>query len=215
MAWATFSDEHLRAIVELIQNQSSERVTAIVGGALLDDTLRRTLAERLRDDKDIANKLLKVNGALGNAGPKIDLLYMLKAFDKPVRNALYGISEARNFFAHNLDASFDSGKEKMLQAMDKLVLHVGRATYPHHLFQRDTRHALSPVKNNRDKFIVNLQLCLIFLMRDRVSHVIHSFEPRTEEQIRETIKKEKERQEASNATSQGKPSSPKTPPRQK
>lgn len=194
MTWAIFSDEHIRAIGEIVQS-GSERVTAIVGGAILDDTLRRTLAERLRDDKDIANKLLKVSGALGNTAPKIDVLYMLKAFEKPTRNALYGLAEARNFFAHNLDASFNSRKELMVDALKKLTLHEGRTHYPHHLFQRDRagdKHKIEVVSNNRDKFIVNLKLCLILLMRDRVSHVTHSSEPRSEEDIRALIKSQKE-----------------------
>ena len=59
MTWAIFSDEHIQAIGEII-GAGSGRVTAIVGGAMLDDTLRRTLSERLRNDKDIANKLLRV-----------------------------------------------------------------------------------------------------------------------------------------------------------
>ena len=193
MAWAIFSDDHLRAIGEMIQS-GSERVTAIVGAALLDDTLHRTLAERFRNDKDIANKLLKVNGPLGNSVPKIDILYMLNAFEKPTRNTLYGIAEVRNFFAHNLDASFDSKKEKMVEAMKKLVLHENRTHYPHHLFRHDTKHPLEPIRSNRDRFIVNLQLCLIALMQDRVSHETHSFEPRTEEQIRETIRKQQEQE---------------------
>ena len=206
MTWAIFSDEHLRAIGELIQNQRSERITAIVGGALLDDTLRRTLAERLRDDKDIANKLLKVSGALGNSVPKIDMLYMLKAFEKPERNAMYGIADVRNFFAHNLDASFDSDKKTMVDGLGKMTLHEGRTHYPHHLFKRDNKedkHRLEPIKNDRDKFIVNLKLCLIALMQDRVSHVTHSFEPRSEADIRATLKAQREAAEKSEKQKKG------------
>lgn len=159
MTWAIFSDEHIRAIAEIIQS-GSERVTAIVGGALLDDTLRRTLAERLRNDKDIARKLLKVNAPLGNTVPKIDLLYMLQAFEKPVRNALYGLSNARNFYAHNLDASFNSQKKEMVDAMKLLALHEDRKVYPHHIYEGDADIPIETIKNNRDRFIVNLKLCL-------------------------------------------------------
>lgn len=192
MTWAIFSDEHLRAIGEMIQS-GSERVTAIVGGAFLDDTLQRTLAERLRNDKDIAKKLFKPSGALGNTRPKIDMLFMLSACEKPTRNAMYGIAEVRNFFAHNLDASFASEKKEMVEALAKLKLHDGRTHYPHHMFRRDNvedKHRIEPIANGRDKFIVNLKLCLIALMQDRVSHVTHSHEPRTEEEIREVLRKQ-------------------------
>lgn len=198
MTWAIFDDSHLRGIAEIIHS-GSERVTAIVGGALLDDTLRRTLAERLRDDKDTTKKLLKVNGALGNTGPKIDLLYQLYAFRKPERNALCGLTEARNYFAHNLDASFDSTAEKMVEAIKKLKLHENREFYPHHLFDQDSDHVIEPVTNNRERFEVNLKLCLLVLMRDRMSHVTWSNTPVTEDQIRERLEREREAREGERA----------------
>ncbi len=188
MTWASFSGTHVRGIAEIFQS-GSHRVTAIVGGALLDDTLRRTLAERLRNDKDIVGKLLKVNAPLGNTVPKIDLLYMLHAFDKPVRNALYGISNARNFFAHNLDVSFNSQKEEMVDAMKLLTLHEGRRVYPHRIYEGDTDLLIEPVRNNLDRFLVNLKLCLIALMRDRVSHHTWSNKPFTKTALREQERK--------------------------
>ena len=195
MAWAVFSDEHTRGITEIIQSGSG-RVTAIVGGALLDDTLRRTLAERMRNDKDISRKLLGINGPLGNTGPKIDLLYMLNAFEKPVRNALYGLSRARNFYAHNLDASFNSQKKEMVEAMRLLTLHEGRKVYPHHIYDGDTNRPIETVANNRDSFLVNLKLCLIALMHDRVSHDTWSNKPLTKKALREQKRAWKQQERA-------------------
>jgi hypothetical protein len=86
MPWAVFNDDHTRAIEEMLTS-GSDRVIAILGGAILDDTLRRTLVERFHNDEDITNKLLRINGALGNAEPKIDVLYLLSGFGKPMRNA--------------------------------------------------------------------------------------------------------------------------------
>ena len=199
MAWAVFSDEHTRGITEIIQS-GSDRVTAIVGGALLDDTLRRTLAERLRNDKDISGKLLKINGVLGNTGPKIDILYMLGAFEKPMRNALYGLSSARNFYAHHLDASFNSQKKEMVDAMNLLTLHEGRKVYPHRIYGDDTDIPLETVANNRDRFIVNLKLCLNALMRDRVSHDTWSNKPLTKTALREQKREWKQRERAQRAS---------------
>ena len=185
MTWAIFSDGHIRAIVELIQQSQSERVTAIVGGALLDDTLRRTLTERLRDDKDIARKLLRVSGPLGNTKPKIDLLYMLGGCEKPVRDTLHGLSQIRNYFAHNLEPKFDSQTKDVLDAMLLLTLHVNKKYYPRHLDNRESEVEIEAVATNRDKFIINLKLCLIVLMHDRVSHVTWSNKPLTQEEMRE------------------------------
>jgi len=184
MTWAIFRDAHTQAIVEMLQDGATERVVAVVGGALLDETLRRTLAERLANDEDTTDKLLKVGGALGNTEPKIDLLFLLGAVDRPTRNALYGLTHIRNFFAHNLEASFDSDDKKYRQDVTLLVLHEGRTVYPHHFTPDDSDIKIEDVKTNRDRFLVNLKLCLIALMRDRVSHVAHSSTPRTPDQIR-------------------------------
>lgn len=194
MPWATFSDAHLRAIDE-IEKSDSDRIAAIVGVAILDDTLRLTLTERLQNDKNITGKLLKPNGALGNTEPKIDLLYLLYSFEKPVRNALYGLCHIRNLFAHNLDASFDSQEEKMIEEINKLILHDNKKYYPHHLFDKDSDFEIEPVISNRDRFLVNLRFCLRVLMRDRCSHVMSSNKPLTEAELREQMMQERQEKE--------------------
>ena len=129
MTWAIFSDAHLRAIGEMITT-SHPRMIAVVGGALLDDTLRRTLSERLRNDNKMRDRLIDMNRPIGSAGPKNDLLYMLEAYDRRVWKAMDGIIAIRNFFAHHLDASFDSTAGEFVTAMNKLNLHEGRTYYP-------------------------------------------------------------------------------------
>ena len=80
--WAVFpGDEHIQAVKELVLTKSG-RVGAVVGGALLDQAVNRTLRERFRDDDGIANSILGFDRPLGNLGPKIDVLYLLGAFDK-------------------------------------------------------------------------------------------------------------------------------------
>ena len=188
MTWAIFSDEHVRAIGEIISS-GLPRVTAIIGGALLDDTLRRTLSERLLNDKNVANKLFRINGVLGNSGPKIDLLYMLGAYDKPTRNVLEGISDIRNVFAHKLDASFNSKSEKLRNSIQKLTLHENRKFYPHRIYDENSKLEIEPIKNNHDIFVVNLKLCLIALMRDRASHETWSNKPLTKTALHEQKRK--------------------------
>jgi hypothetical protein len=65
-----FNDDHVKAIEEILKS-SSERIAAIVGVTILDGTLRKTLEERLRDDKDGANLLFKSNRPLGNTGRRL------------------------------------------------------------------------------------------------------------------------------------------------
>src|SRR5215475_7368755 len=104
MTWAVFpGDDHTRAVVEVLNAnllpQGSERIIAIVGGALLEEAVERTLRERLVDNTAAAN-LLKPDGPLGNTGPQIDLLCLLGAFDDKVRRAMGALCRVRNFFAH-------------------------------------------------------------------------------------------------------------------
>ena len=134
MPWAILADEEKRdtnAIFELISSQTA-RITAVVGGALLDEHIRRTLSERLRRS-GVSDWLLKFDSPLGNLGPRIDLLYVLHAIDKPMRSALQGIAGVRNFYAHDLGASpsFKSETaEEFVENMKMLTLHVGEDSLP-------------------------------------------------------------------------------------
>lgn len=197
MTWAIFpGDTHLRAVVELVsaglQPSGSERVMAVVGGTLLDEAVTRTLQERLIDDPGIVNNLINVDRPLGNPGPKIDVLYLLGAFDQQTRGALKGIVGVRNFFAHHLDASFDSLDREFLKAMNRLTLQENRTHYPHHLYGPDSKHEIEPITNKKTQFVVNLKLGLIVLMRDRVSHESHTNQPFTEEELREKFQNRRE-----------------------
>ena len=123
MVWAIMNPGQKAALAE-ITKFGSDRVAAILGGAMLDDSLRQTLEHRLRPSKDINKKLFKVSGALGNLGPTIDLAYKLYMLDEPMRNAMYGLSEIRNAFAHDMStASFDTKEHKVTEAFDKMRLH--------------------------------------------------------------------------------------------
>ena len=183
MTWAVFSDDHRRAIEE-IEASPSERMVAIVGVAVLDNTLNRTVQERLSKDADTARKLFKINGALGNTDPKIDLLWLLGGCERSVRNAMYGLAKIRNRFAHNLSINFDSTDEMMQEGFNLLTLHEGRSHYPHHILKQDSEIAIEPPKNKREVFLVNLKVCLLYLMRDRVSHQAHTNIPLSDEELR-------------------------------
>ena len=101
MPWAIFEDKpDTKAIIELISSKSG-RVAAVVGGALLDEHVRETLLERLRDS-GVAQRLLKIEGPLGNLGPKIDLLYLLHAFDKQTYKTLKGLSGSPAIFLRTI-----------------------------------------------------------------------------------------------------------------
>ena len=170
MTWAIFShEEQLQAIGEML-NASDARIIAVVGRALLDEHLRRTLAERLRDDSKVRDKLLSLNRPIGNAGPRNDLLYMLHAYDRKIWGTIDGIISVGNFFAHDLSASFGSTDNKFVSAMAKMKLHENQKYYPRFRDLSDSENEIEKVKNNRIKLLVNLKFCLLMLMHDRVNH---------------------------------------------
>jgi len=185
MTWAIFPDDkHTSALIELLTT-GSERVMAVIGGALLEQAIDRTLRERLLNKPDLVDNLLEVDRPLGNMSPKIDLLCLLGAFDEKAHAAMKGIAGVRNFFAHHLDASLGSVDRKVTKAMQRLTLHEKRTHYPHHLFGPDSDVAIEPVNSKRELFIVNLKLALIILMRDRISHHPYTNRPRTEVELLE------------------------------
>jgi hypothetical protein len=177
--WAIFpGNKHTRAVIELmtatLPDQGSERVVAIVGGSLLEDAVETTLRERLLDNKGLVDSLLDFDKPLGNTGPQINLLHLLGAFNEKTRSALQGITRIRNYFAHYMDASFNSSDKYFTDSLKRLTLHENRTHYPHHLFGPDSDVLIEPVTTEQERFIVNLKLALLILMRDRISHQPYS-----------------------------------------
>jgi hypothetical protein len=183
MVWAVGNSAQNVALKELIESQASDRVVAIVGAAILEDSLLTVLVSRLRPSEpghlDVNEKLFKMNGPLGSLVPKIDIAYQLYAFDKSYRNAMYGIAEIRNLFAHRLDVTFAADDPTMKKAADKLALHEGRTYYPDPFTEKESNEfpIVEPTDTTRDKFFVNLKLCLLWLMGDRHRHIPWSNAP--------------------------------------
>jgi hypothetical protein len=180
MVWALFNQDQHVASEEIAYFEKSDRVAAVIGGAMLDDSLRTALEARLRpkDGKtDMNEKLFKVSGPLGNLGPKVDLAYQLYMVDKNVRNTMYGISEIRNLFAHNLRMTFSSSSDRLSASIKKLVMHEGKTKYPHPFRDEDSEYDIGAIETRHDRFIVNLKLCLIHLIRDGDIHMPNSCLP--------------------------------------
>jgi len=78
----------------------SDRATGIVAAALIDDRLTVAIKSRLRPNSTLAEELFGARGRLGDFGVRIDLGYLLGAYDRENRNALHAVREIRNKFAH-------------------------------------------------------------------------------------------------------------------
>ena len=108
---------------------------------------------------------------------------VLGAFDDKTRRALQGTHRIRNYFAHTLDASFTSPDKEFLDNFKRLTLYEDRSHYPHPLFGPNSDVQIETTITNQDRFIVNLRIALLFLMRDRVSHHPYSNRAFTEDQL--------------------------------
>jgi hypothetical protein len=98
----------------------------------------------------------------------IDLSYQMFMFEKPIRNAMYGIADIQNVFTHELDIDFESANPRMTDAAKKLTLHHRRMYYPNPMTGED--HLEAPIVETtdtlRDRFFVNLKFCLLWLLGD-------------------------------------------------
>jgi hypothetical protein len=173
MTWLALNEAQNKAITELI-NTGSERIIAVVGGALFDSSLRSALESRMAPDKDKHRLLFKDTGPLSGQN-KVTLAGLLYMFDDQTTKAMDPVYTIRNLFAHNLDMSFDSKDQRMLEATTKLTLHEVHEYYPHPLSSgKPTEYKIEPVEDNKTRFIVNLKILLIFVYKDSDKHLPQS-----------------------------------------
>lgn len=93
--------EDLQAFVNEFQSES-DRATAILGAALLDEKLRQLLEAFLVDDKEQVELLIDTERPLGSFGARIRVAYCLGLFDKNCFDILLIVKAIRNDFAHQL-----------------------------------------------------------------------------------------------------------------
>jgi hypothetical protein len=82
MVWFQLNQQQKDAVLEL-ERSGSQRIVAVVGGALLDQSLEVALILRMRADEDTVRKVFKSSGPMGG-GNKVDLGYLLYMYGKPV-----------------------------------------------------------------------------------------------------------------------------------
>ena len=108
MTWITrgVSQVLLRQIENEIRG--SDRATAIVGGAFVEDHLTHVLKRKMIDDEKLIDRIFSPGRAFGDFGAKIDLGYLIGAYSKQALQELTTIRRVRNDFTHQLELnSFD------------------------------------------------------------------------------------------------------------
>ena len=176
MVWSIKSKQQLKAVGE-IERSGSARIMAVVGGAILDQSLRLALEDRMRPDKDRRRFLFRSTGPFGGQN-KVILGYLLYMYDKEIHDALDAIYMIRNSFAHNLEMSFDSKDADFVKAMEKLTLHVGKTSWPGIILiageSVGQNPPIDPVTDGQSRFLVNLKIALTYLLEDNRTHFPHS-----------------------------------------
>jgi hypothetical protein len=169
MVWALLN-EGIRAGVAELTASDSDRVIALLGGAIVEEQLLQSIHLRLRHSA-VQQIVFKPTGALGGFTPKIDLGYLLHMYEKPERTALIGIAEIRNVFAHKLTIpSFETKDNGLDRGLEKLTLHLRYAKYPAPFWQGDSEYDVEKPTNKRETLITNIKILLVLLMRDMYLH---------------------------------------------
>jgi DNA-binding MltR family transcriptional regulator len=99
--WANMSFDE-REVLEEIEASKSDRATAIVAAAILEDRLTKAIQSKLRNDKDAVSRLFRQSGPLGSFSAKIDLGYLMGLYSPEIYKDMHTIREIRNAFAHGL-----------------------------------------------------------------------------------------------------------------
>ena len=84
-------------------NNSSDRSLALVGAALVDDTLKRKLCNFLHEDKGATKSLFGRSRPLGSFSSRIDLGRLVGLYGDDARTEMHTIREIRNDFAHKFN----------------------------------------------------------------------------------------------------------------
>jgi hypothetical protein len=109
---------------------ASERASAIVGAAFLEDRLTHCIASRLVDDTNCLKRLFKPAGPIGNFGVKADLGFLLGLYSEKTRDDIQRIAQVRNWFAHWAEPTTFGTREirvecEKLGLMERFLEHVG------------------------------------------------------------------------------------------
>ena len=87
--------------------KQTDRGTAIIATAWIDDALEASLRAFFRRDKEVAEKMLQPDGPLGSFSSRIKMAYLLGIITSSLMSDLEIIRGIRNDFAHlRLDVRF-------------------------------------------------------------------------------------------------------------
>jgi len=109
------------AFIQQLEGES-DRGFILVVAAIIDEVLRTLLARNLVDDGAVRERLLGINGPLGEFGNRAHMAFGLGLIDKSTRDAALQVGSIRNTHAHDLSRKpFDDGTSDKIRAAANLI----------------------------------------------------------------------------------------------
>lgn len=132
-------------------SEETDRGSALMAAAYLDDKLKVLLKAKLVDDVKLSRRAFEFNGSLGTFSSRIDFSYLLGLIPKNAHKDLHIIRSIRNKFAHvAAPISFDNVEIKPL--CDNLRFHgVLDSVDPGAKFRRSAMGLLTLIIANTNK----------------------------------------------------------------
>ena len=138
------------------------RASAIVGGAILDDWLRKAIEGRLlQGEPGTLKAMFKPEGELSGFEAKVRLAFMLGMFTKETRDNLVALNSIRNRFAHRIEVSSYDHRD-LAPFIDKLTI-AHRRHEVGDIFGGVHPEPLAKSASNQEKVIFVLRRLLSYL----------------------------------------------------
>jgi DNA-binding MltR family transcriptional regulator len=146
--------------------KESDRATAILLGAELDDILEQILSKRLLPPKSKSARLLERDSPLGSFSARIELTYRLGLINPLVHGELHLIRKIRNEFAHK-KAGISFTTHAVSEQTSQLVFSKAMK----HFFLKKYKEPLNP--DSRSRFVCSGAILLwwLTLLQERVTRV--------------------------------------------
>jgi hypothetical protein len=76
MVWWVGGSKTIQEAIQQIE-RNSDRGVAIIAAVMLEEHITNAIKRRWRDSHATVGRMLRVDGPLGNFGPKIDLVFLM------------------------------------------------------------------------------------------------------------------------------------------
>jgi DNA-binding MltR family transcriptional regulator len=108
MVWWIGGNDEIHKAIQRLETES-DRSVGIVAAAILEGHITSAIKRRWHDHPVTIQRMLQIDGPLGNFGPKIDLVFLMGLISPEAHHDLTLIKKVRNKFAHYFDVEgFDT-----------------------------------------------------------------------------------------------------------